>query len=78
VTIAVAARLILSASRTGGKPACKAWRAAPDPTRPDRTPQPDSDPSRHCAGLHGWWLTETVPSGVRSTAMSSACWAIFA
>src|SRR5260370_41414693 len=46
VTIAAAARSILSASGTDGKPACKAWDAAHDPRRPDPTVQPDnkSDP----------------------------------
>jgi hypothetical protein len=53
VTIAAAAKSILSASGTDGKPACKAWDAALDPRQPDRTGQPDSGPTRHCAGLHG-------------------------
>jgi integrase len=48
-----ATRLILSASGTDGKRACKALDAAPDPRWPDRTRPPDSDPPRHCAGLHG-------------------------
>src|ERR1700746_2298084 len=43
-TIVAAAQSILSASRTGGKPACKAWDAAPDPRRPDLTRQPGSGP----------------------------------
>src|SRR6266404_2514039 len=35
-------------NKPDGKAACKAWDAAPDPRRLDRTGQPDSDPSHHC------------------------------
>lgn len=31
-----------------GKPACKAWDAAPDPRRLDPTGKPDTDPIHHC------------------------------
>jgi len=51
VTIAAAARSILCASGTDGKPVCKAWDAAHDPGRPDPTALPDNNQIPHCDAL---------------------------